>query len=414
MWFKRMLFLTILSSAFILTQIGLAEEEEARKSGRYNLGQVVVTATKTKRTVKNVSSTVTVITKEDIEKSNAKGVAELLMQVPGVYAYDQYGAGVEGHIGIRGFAPYGSERVLIMVDGVPWNSGNDGYVQQSKLPNIEGIERIEVVKGPSSALYGPFAMGGVINIITKKAPKKHTITNQWVFRSFGDWSQTTEIGGSSDFLNYRFSESYRAGDGYRENNAFIRRYASGRVEVMPDETLRLGFDFDLQGTNVEYAGNMTEEQFHDNPKQALSVSSGKLESYRLNWTCDKDINEFNHIKGQIYNTRYIYDYIGKYHYKGNIKSYGHEFQYHLDCPVFAMDNSFIIGTALKWDKIGYQYLYKNNLRTDDLTKVMLFGLYVQDEFKPVKPLTVTLGCRFDKVRYEYKPFYDYNKRPIFL
>ena len=173
-------------------------------------------ATKTGRMVKNVSSTVTVITKDEIEKSNAKGVIDLITQVPGVYAYDQDGASIEGHIGIRGFAPYGSERVLIMVDGVPLNSGNDGYVQQSKLPSLENIEKIEVVKGPTSSLYGPFAMGGVINIITKKGPEKPFTKTDVAFGEFSEETYRVETGGTTGNFNYRLSAGYRQGEVMKE------------------------------------------------------------------------------------------------------------------------------------------------------------------------------------------------------
>ncbi len=408
MWVKRILVFVLTVSFFVSTQNSFAETEDVNKNDKFNLGQVVVTATKTQRTVKNVSSTVTVITKDEIAKSNAKAVIDIIKQVPGVYAYDQYGAGVEGHISMRGFAPYGSQRVLIMVDGVPLNSGNDGYVQQSRLPALENIEKIEVVKGPSSALYGPFAMGGVINIITQKGPEKTFAQTDIGFGGFNEGKYRLETGGTSENLNFRIGVGYRGGDGYRDNTGFIKRDMQGKFSLDVDDTSNFVFDFDEQNSDVEYAGSLTEAQYNQDRKQAASPSSGDLESHRVSLTYNKNINELNRIKGQVFTIRYDYDYPGSYHYKADIDGYGGELQYTLSHPIAEMENSFILGTSLKRDEIDYTYYYGTTLRTDDNTKPLYWGVYVQDELTPFKPLTLTLGGRFDRAEYDYSVFYDYK------
>jgi|GEM_PF-3676309 len=412
MWFKKISVLVLAAAFLISAQNSFAEGEDTGKKNEFNLGQVVVTATKTERTVKNVSSTVTVITKEEIAKSNAKAVLDILKQVPGVYAYDQYGAGVEGHISLRGFAPYGSQRVLIMVDGVTLNSGNDNYVQQSRLPALENIERIEVVKGPSSALYGPFAMGGVINIITKKGPEKISAETDIGFGRFNARKYRLEAGGTSGNLNFRIGAGYRGGDGYRDNTGFIKRDIQGKFSLDIDKTSDLVFDFDAQSSDVKYAGGLTEAQYNQDPKQAKSPSSGDLESSRISLIYNKDMNEFNHIKGQVFTTRYDYDYPSTYHYKADIDGFGGELQYTLSHPLVGMQNSFILGTSLKYDDVNYKYYYgttsPQTLRTDDNVKPLYWGIYFQDELTPVKPLTFTLGGRFDRAEYDYSVSYDYK------
>ena len=408
MWFKKFSVFTVVVTIFAFSHNCFAESQESSKTDKFNLGQVVVTATKTERTVKNVSSTVTVITKDEIAKSNTRAVIDIIKQVPGVYAYDQYGAGVEGHISMRGFAPYGSQRVLIMVDGVPLNSGNDGYVQQSKLPSIENIEKIEVVKGPTSSLYGPFAMGGVINIITKEGPEKPFAKIKVAFGRFSERKYRVETGGTTGNFSYRLGAGYRQGDGYRDNTGFIRRDIQGKFGLEIDKTSNIILDFDAQSSDVEYAGGLTEAQYKENRKQAKSPSSGDLESHRISLTYNRKINDYNHIKGQVFTTRYDYDYPGTYRYKADIDSWGGELQYTLTRPLKEMENSFIIGASLKRDEIDYKYYYKTTLRTDDNTKPLFWGIYLQDELTPIEPLTFTLGARFDKAEYDYKVFYDYK------
>lgn len=404
MRFRKFLVFAGVFSFFMSFQNCSAESAGNAESGEINLGQVIVTATKTERTVKDVSSTVTVITKEQIAASNAKAVIDILKQVPGVYAYDQYGAGVEGHIAMRGFAPYGSQRVLIMVDGVPLNSGNDGYVQQSRLPALETIERIEVVKGPSSALYGPFAMGGVVNVITKKGVEKTFAETDIGFGRFNEMKYRVSTGGSSENLNFTFNAGYRSGDGYRDNTGFIKRDVQGKLSFDVDETSGLVLDFDAQSSDVKYAGSLSEAQYESDPEQAKSPSSGDLESHRISLTYNKDINEYNRIKGQVFTTRYDYDY---HTYKADIDGWGGELQYTLSHPLAGMENSFVFGTSVKLDEIDYSYYSGTTLRTDDNTKPMFWGLYVQDELTPLDPLTFTFGGRFDRAEYDYTVFYDY-------
>ena len=109
------------------------------------------------------------ISKEELEKKSYSDVTDALKNVPGVFVQ---GGGTNQTISIRGM---GSAYTLFLIDGKPMNDGSllttNGGVQGASvnfLPPIEAIERIEVIRGPSSSLYGSDAMGGVINIITKK------------------------------------------------------------------------------------------------------------------------------------------------------------------------------------------------------------------------------------------------------
>ena len=398
---------SVVGLCFSLAQVGLAKELEEGKTLAFDLGQVVVTATKTERQVKNVSSAVTVITKEEIAKSGAREVGEVLKGVPGIWLYDKYGQGFDGHIGLRGFAPYGSERVLIMVDGVPWNSCNDGFVAITKLPIIEDIEKIEIVRGPSSALYGGFAMGGVINIITRKGPEKAKVETEIRLGRFAERKYRVEVGGTSGNLNYRISTSYRSGDGYRDHTEFIKRNTSGKLNLGIDEGSDITLDFDVQSSDLKYAGYLTEAQYQENPRQAPKPTTGDLESQRLSLTYNRDIDENNHIKGQVFTTRYDYDYPGTYRYMADIDGWGGELQYTLTSPLKGMKNCFILGFALRGDDVNYKYYYSGNLRTDDNSRPLFWGIYLQDELTPIEPLTLTLGGRLDKAEYDYKIYYDH-------
>ena len=127
----------------------------------YELTPVVVTATKTAESAEKVPASVSVVTAKEIAAHNYSSTAQALGQLPGVYL-SPVG---DGGISMRGF---GSADILVIVDGQPINNGWNGAVDWSMIP-IQNIERIEVVRGAASSLYGGRAVGGVIQIITKKS-----------------------------------------------------------------------------------------------------------------------------------------------------------------------------------------------------------------------------------------------------
>ena len=409
MWFKAKLFLAVIGLSFVMTQVSLVqagEEEYSKEDKKFNLGQVVVTATKTKRAVKDVSATVSVITSEDIEKSNAKNIGEILSQVAGVYVYHTYGTPVEGKMSLRGFDTTGSERVLIMADGVPLNSGSDNYVQFTKLPSLGDVERIEIIKGPASALHGGCAMGGVINIITKKGPIKPTYTVQTEFGRYGERLYRTEAGGTVEKLNYRISTGYQEGDGYRDNSEYTRRTIGGKLGFDLDETQEFILDFDYQNTHTAYASYLTEAQYKDNPRQALGPGAGYFDSSRVALRYNKEINEYNRIETFVFTTTYGYDYPGRYttgstyEWVADINTTGGEIRHNITYPLLGMESSFLSGLSLKFDRTNYKD-YKNGIhRIDTDCENLSWAGYLQEEITPFDPLTFTLGVRYDRAEYD--------------
>ncbi len=129
----------------------------------FELEEVVVTATRTEESVLDVPQHVTVITEEDIKRSGSKNLAEVLSVHTGVSISDYGPAGAIQSLSIRGST---SSQVLVLIDGVR-AVGSHGGADLSLIP-LDNIERIEIVRGGTSALYGADAVGGVINIITKK------------------------------------------------------------------------------------------------------------------------------------------------------------------------------------------------------------------------------------------------------
>ena len=135
------------------------------------LDPLVVSAGRVEQPLQDVPANVTVLTRDEIERSAARTVDDLLRQIPGFSLFRRSSSLVANPttqgVSLRGIGPSGVSRTLVLLDGVPLNDPFGGWVYWSKVP-LESIERIEVVRGGGSALYGNYALGGVINIITRK------------------------------------------------------------------------------------------------------------------------------------------------------------------------------------------------------------------------------------------------------
>ncbi|MGB5888061.1 MAG: ligand-gated channel protein [Acinetobacter venetianus] len=165
---------SLLAISVLGNMIAIANANDTQTNEVTQLEKIVITASGFEQDIKKAAASISVLTQEEINKKAYRDVTDALKDVPGVVVT---GGGSSSDISIRGM---GSAYTVIMVDGkkvntrsVRPNSDNSG-IEQGWLPNIGAIERIEVIRGPMSGLYGSDAMGGVINIITKKNTNKWT------------------------------------------------------------------------------------------------------------------------------------------------------------------------------------------------------------------------------------------------
>ena len=135
------------------------------------LDPVIVTVTRTEQRAGDAPADVTVLTRQDIDRSPSQTLDDLLRQVPGFSLFRRTSSLV-GHpttqgVSLRGIGPSGTSRALVLLDGVPINDPFGGWVYWDRIP-LQGVEQVEVVRGGGSSAWGNYALGGVINIITKK------------------------------------------------------------------------------------------------------------------------------------------------------------------------------------------------------------------------------------------------------
>ena len=152
--------------AILLTGIPAGAEEPTPR-----LPAVVVTPSRLEQRAEDVPAAVTVVGREDIKQSASETVDDLLRQVPG-FSLFRRSSSIVGHpttqgVSLRGIGPSGTSRALVLVDGIPANDAFGGWVYWSRMPML-GIDQIEVVRGGGSSVWGNYALGGVINVITRK------------------------------------------------------------------------------------------------------------------------------------------------------------------------------------------------------------------------------------------------------
>jgi iron complex outermembrane receptor protein len=160
MFIRYLVILFLLMSA----STAFAEEKDVTK-----FEEIVVTATRTEKEVETAPGIVNVVTKKEMETRNITTVDDALNTLPGVFNRRQSLTDTQSSILLHGIPD--QKRTLILKDGVMLNNGYDGSVSFTGL-STENIEKIEVVQGPFSSLYGGNAMGGVVNIITKMPEKR--------------------------------------------------------------------------------------------------------------------------------------------------------------------------------------------------------------------------------------------------
>jgi vitamin B12 transporter len=167
------------------------------------LEPVVVTATKIETPQERLGAAVTVITGEEIEAQHHTHVADVLRQVPGVEIQRSGGFGKTTSIRIRGAGP---TQVQVLVDGVRVKSPTTGEAELNNI-SVDQIERIEVIRGPQSTLHGADAIGGVVNIITKRGRGPLSATVSAEGGRYETYQTRASVSGARGPFDYAFTAS---------------------------------------------------------------------------------------------------------------------------------------------------------------------------------------------------------------
>jgi iron complex outermembrane receptor protein len=186
-----------------------AQKNETKKV--QSLEPIVVTATRTEKSLSDVPADVSVVTSQDIESRNIQKVDEAVDLLPGVFDKRSKGLDTTGSVIMRGIP--NQVRNLVLLDGEPLNNGYTGIVNWNSI-NPEDVASIEVARGPFSSLYGGNAMGGVVNILTR-TPQEREVTIKSGYGTDNTWTEYASYGDKLyDRLSVFASFGYKQSDGY--------------------------------------------------------------------------------------------------------------------------------------------------------------------------------------------------------
>ena len=359
--------------------------------------QIVVTASKREQSLQEVPVSISILDASEIRERNALTVDDALRYIPGVNI-----TGFQVNVrGSSGYSRGAGSRVLMLVDGVPFITGDTGEMNFESIP-VGQVDRIEVVKGASSALYGSNALGGVINIITKAIPKTpetiiRTYGGMYGKPSFGQWqwsdrnrgfngqsishARTSGDLGMALFVSRQIDDGYRQNDYRRRYNLFLR----SREEFSPTQSLNLSFSLLYQyGGQFLYWRSLDSAlippklQETDNVKSIRFYTSGVYNDVLSD-------NVLFTAKAIWYHNDWGFEAI---HQIGRNESMSDDINLDLvTTVVFDRGNTLTCGLDGHYD-IVYADLFGNRGGGG-------LALFAQDELKLSGEVTMTLGARFD-------------------
>lgn len=369
---KKLLTAAVLVSMLYGGELAFAEEALPL----YTLDAVVVTATRTENDVKNVPASTQIITSSDIKKSGATNVRDAITDFANITMTKKVRGG--GHeIIVRGMS---TDKSLIMVNGhrVANEADGSGLGNANALDriNVDNIEKIEIVKGPSSALYGSEAMGGVINIITKSSKEAEVrtglvnssedFTNWWHLDSgeIGKFSATLDMrfnkirrdGDDTDFLTdsfgtaqtYNFNANYHFND-HNYLNFYVDHYTQNlKRDLYTHKRDNIKVNFPEKMRPMGQASMTGEGSMED----ALANYHYKQQTYGLSWNGKTARNDWQ-----------IQTYLSKFDWESDIRYSGMQFKGHVPAGLSPM-------TGRMWDSIFKGFMvgdsgeYKNDVNVN--------------------------------------------------
>lgn len=324
--------------------------------GTHELDTIVVTGTRTEKHLTNSPVRTEVIASDVLEKQHARNMQDALRYAPGVLLKDIHGKTGQS-AWMQGFD---SDRVLVLINGEKIAASTGSTVDLSQLSTLD-IQQIELVKGAASALYGSEAMGGVINIITKRPQQgwhgkltadagsyleKNRDNSDFPARYFaaGNLSYATDTLRLSASGDIRQSEGYeieqggyqlKGEDGYKSNQQVSAQYQLS-------ESL---------STGLSYRGYSEHHVLHDDiaiPGQAAIDRTERVNSHHVTWANDWLINADHALSSKTYGQTYEGQTQSDIHRKGEIVSLAQELQHDW---VFNDDNWLTQGIALHYDAL---------------------------------------------------------------
>ncbi len=349
----------------------------AEESGdAWDLGKIVVTPTRYELSVQDSSLPVSVVTKSDIEASTSHSATDILTILPGVFVHktSQFG---RADVVIRGHGSRG-RRIMVLVDGKPEKMGLYGCTITHALP-LDNVQRIEVVRGPASVLYGSDALGGVINIITEKPKEKFEGQATALYGSYDIQEYLLKQGGKFDTFDYFLTYDRQQSRGHLPNSDYDSKDATLRLGQQLNEQFRLAF-------NTRYFDGFKRE-----PTPAPADTWNLYERGAYDLSLDGKISETSNLMLKVYRDFGMHKFSDGTH----SKDYTNGAMLHVDFELLK-DNTLLLGSEFRQQGgniLGGPGTTKGKYEKDEL------AFFFHDEQRLFDKLILSGGLRYNDDEY---------------
>jgi len=388
-----------------------------------DLGEVVVTATRDSEQERRVPYNVTVITQEDISRTNAQNVADALRTVPGVTVANNTANPKGSSVDIRGFGETGSLNTLVLVDGRRVNQIDISGTDWSQIP-LDQIETIEVLRGGGSVLYGDNAVGGIVNIITKKGEGKPSVQAQALGGSYGLNIQKTSSQGSVGDFRYTVHARHENTAGFRDNGNYDGQDYGGSVGYHIGDLIKLDVSGNYHYDKYGLPGPVQDLYTWADMKATKTPDDhGWTEDYFIRLTSELDLKKWG---------RFIADFSyrnrkneSEFHYVDESFSLPGCMKPEYNIPTFGVNPKWI------WEKdlwrfhnkliAGFDYYFTDSkLKSHDPHPIFggdpsmgflsqtadierqTWALYFHDDFSVLKNLIFSFGYRHEEIENDFR------------
>ncbi|MFZ0452954.1 MAG: TonB-dependent receptor [Ignavibacteriaceae bacterium] len=396
--------------------------EKTDTAGLYRLSEVVISATKTATPTLEVASSISVIDSAEIAERNSFNVADLLRDQYGVYIAQQGSPGALESIFLRGG---NSNHTLVLIDGIEMNMPNDpsNTFDFSDL-SIDNIQRIEILRGPQSILYGSDALAGVINIVTRRGYGKPKAFLSFEGGSYGTLKGLGGLNGSINLLNYSLTLSKYKTTGF---SAASKKYGNSEKDGTDNDNVssRLGFNFSKNfNLNFFYRYNKAKTDydqhggiFGDDPTYIYKLdesafrTEGNLSFLNGLLTQKAGFSYFRNVR------KYSFDSTLNNPFASNSFYDGRKIKFDLQNNLNLSENyKFILGLETEQEKVYTEYysftssyFYGNIL---PFSSLRTSAVYLENQSKLLNSLFSSIGIRLDhhqkfgdKITYRIAPAY---------
>lgn len=374
--------------------------------------EIVVTATRLAdliQELRRVPGQVYVVTAEQIQREKPRTVPEAIRKVPGIVFYDQIGNPFQPTVDLRGFNAQPNPGIAVFVDGVRVNDPDSNAVNFDLIP-IQDVERIEVLPG-ATAIFGQNAIGGVINIITKRGKRVPQTTIEAAAGSFNHYRLSANTSGPVKGFDYYGSFKLERESGFRDFSDGRVTQATGRVGYRPSEATDLSLSYSYVNDHLEQAGTLPQSVLDQNREANISpvdYYANELSAVtfqgrqKLPWGLSLAGNIFYRQTSRELQTVGL---TSVSHAITDTDSTGGALQLSHEVKVRDQLNRFVIGGEIQHSGVnsgsngsfsGFPFSSKSLIDQD------VYGFFAQDAFDLFPELTLTAAVRYDSTRLDFE------------